>query len=321
MKVKAPRNRTLTLTEQEHIKFRQRLLHIDKAVVIDDVIGRLLNQDTLTTLPYLPAHSVDLLIADPPYNLQKVYNGRKFERLSAEQYAIWLDNWISQLPRILKPTASLYVCCDWRFSGVVHDVLQRYFTIRNRITWEREKGRGAKTNWKNSAEDIWFATVSSNYTFNVNSVKLKRKVIAPYRKNGEPKDWKITEQGNFRLTYPSNIWTDLTVPFWSMPENTDHPTQKPEKLIAKMVLASSNQNDVVFDPFLGSGTTIVAAKKLERRYFGIEIDREYCCLAEKRLEMAARQSTIQGYSDGVFWERNSAPVQKSNATSQQLSLI
>jgi site-specific DNA-methyltransferase (adenine-specific) len=90
-----------------------------------------------------------------------------------------------------------------------------------------------------------------------------------------------------------------------MPENTDHPTQKPEKLLAKIILASSNPGDVVLDPFLGSGTTSVVAKKLGRNYVGIEIDDAYCCLAEKRLAIAETDRTVQGYVDGVFWERNS----------------
>ena len=97
-----------------------------------------------------------------------------------------------------------------------------------------------------------------------------------------------------------------------MPENTDHPTQKPEKLLAKVILASSNKGAVILDPFLGSGTTSVVAKKLGRRYIGIEIDEFYCCLAEKRLDMAEKDQSIQGYSDGVFWERNSSlPPQRS----------
>jgi site-specific DNA-methyltransferase (adenine-specific) len=186
----------------------------------------------------------------------------------------------------------------------VFEIVKSRFQVRNRITWEREKGRGASKNWKNSSEDIWFCTVSDVYTFNVDAVKLKRKVIAPYTVNGTPKDWDMTEQGNYRLTHPSNLWTDLTIPFWSMPENTDHPTQKPEKLVAKAVLASSNPGDVVFDPFLGSGTTSVVARKLGRQYFGVELDEIYACLAEKRLEMADIESSIQGYSEGVFWERN-----------------
>src|SRR5690606_26751856 len=167
-----------------------------------------------------------------------------------------------------------------------------------------------KANWKNTSEDIWFCTMSKEYTFNVEAVKLRRRVMAPYTHgNGTPKDWKSTPQGNSRDTYPSNLWTDITIPFWSMPENTDHPTQKSEKLLAKLILASSQPGDLVFDPFLGSGTTSVVAKKLGRRYVGLEIDETYGCLAEKRLALADTDPTIQGY-DGLFWERNSKRVGK-----------
>ena len=214
------------------------------------------------------------------------------------------------LIRVLKPNASVYICGDWHTSASILAVASKYLTVRNRITWEREKGRGAKTNWKNSSEDIWFCTVDDHYTFNVEAVKLKRKVLAPYRlENGLPKDWEETDGGNFRDTHPSNMWTDITIPFWSMPENTDHPTQKSEKLIAKLLLASSTVGDLVFDPFLGSGTTSVVAKKLKRRYVGIDLNEEYCLLAERRLELAREASEIQGYVNGVFWERNSLQLQ------------
>jgi site-specific DNA-methyltransferase (adenine-specific) len=270
------------------------------------VIGRTICQDIFEAMPFLPAASVDLLFADPPYNLDKTFNQASFESMPLVEYERWLDSWLSGLVRLLKPTASIYICGDWRSSSAVHRVCEKYFTVRNRITWEREKGRGAETNWKNCAEDIWFCTAGRDYTFNVDSVKLKRRIIAPYtRADGSPKGWDEGEDGKYRMTYPSNLWTDLTVPFWSMPENTDHPTQKPEKLLAKLLLASSKELEVVFDPFLGSGTCSVVAKKLGRRFFGVEIDPCYCCLAEKRLDAAEADRTVQGFSDGVFWERNS----------------
>ncbi|MCK9181240.1 MAG: site-specific DNA-methyltransferase, partial [Bacteroides sp.] len=188
--------------------------------------------------------------------------------------------------------------------------LMKHFNVRNRITWQREKGRGAKTNWKNSIEDIWYATQSNEFTFNLDAVKERRQVLAPYRVEGEPKDWEETSKGKFRDTCPSNFWNDITIPFWSMPENTAHPTQKPEKLIAKLILASSNEGNVVLDPFLGSGTTSVVAKKLNRQYIGIEQNPLYCAWAEKRLEIADEDNSIQGYTDGVFWERNTLAFQK-----------
>ena len=100
------------------------------------------------------------------------------------------------------------------------------------------------------------------------------------------------------------------MPFWSMPENTEHPTQKPEKLYAKLLLASSKSGDRVFDPFLGSGTLAVVARKLNRKFCGVEINEEYCLWAAKRLLQADIDKTIQGYADGVFWERNSFAEQK-----------
>lgn len=300
----APRNRTITLTEEVKAKYKQRFLYLDKPVSLEEVVNRTINQDLFQVMEFLPCHSVDLLFIDPPYNLNKTFNSSSFKKRDLATYTDWLDAVLSGLTSTLKPTASIYICSDWQSSPAVFEVVKDRFHVRNRITWEREKGRGASKNWKNSSEDIWFCTMSDTYTFNVEAVKLKRKVVAPYTVNGTPKDWDMTEAGNYRLTYPSNLWTDLTVPFWSMPENTDHPTQKPEKLVAKVILASSNPGDVVFDPFLGSGTTSVVAKKLGRRYFGVEIDEMYACLAEKRLEIADSEPGIQGYVDGVFWERN-----------------
>ncbi len=303
-KVRASRNRTLTLTEEERANYRKRLLRLDQPTALDTVLNRTIHQNFFEVVDYLPRGCVDLLIVDPPYNLTKTFNESQFKKKSLETYTEWLDSVFSRLVGILKSTASVYVCSDWQSSPAVFETIKARFQVRNRITWEREKGRGARKNWKNASEDIWFCTVSDSYRFNVDAVKLKRKVMAPYRANGLPKDWNATEKGNYRLTHPSNLWTDITIPFWSMPENVDHPTQKPEKLISKIILASSNPGDVVCDPFLGSGTTSVTAKKLGRQYFGIEMDELYCCLTEKRLEIAEQDPSIQGYSEGVFWDRN-----------------
>ncbi len=292
--------------------YATRFVSLDRPAVTAEILDRTLHQDAFEALAYLPSGWVDLLFADPPYNLTKMFDQRRFARRSQDEYAAWLDSWISMLPRLLKPTASIYVCGDWHSAAALQSVLEKYFIVRNRITWEREKGRGALHNWKNCAEDIWFCTLSDDYVFHADAVKLKRRVRAPYTDAaGAPRDWKETAAGRFRLTYPSNLWTDITVPFWSMPENTSHPTQKPEKLLAKIVLASSNEGDVVFDPFLGSGTTSVVAKKLRRHYVGVEVNATYCGFAEKRLALADIDSRIQGYSAGCFWERNSLSAQQS----------
>jgi len=315
---KAPRNRTINLTQAELAKYRNNLLKIDEPVSLAQIIDTTIHQDAFEVLDFMPTEAFDLIVADPPYNLTKSFNGKTFNKQNSAEYGRWLESWVCRLPRLLKRNGSIYICGDWRSSTSIHRVLEQYFTVQNRITWEREKGRGAKNNWKNNSEDIWFATTSGKYYFDVESVKLKRKVMAPYTdKKGKPKDWRKTDEGRYRTTHPSNIWTDLTVPFWSMPENTDHPTQKPEKLLAKIILASSEAEAVVFDPFLGSGTTSVVAKKLGRHYVGIESNLEYCCLAEKRLEMAENNSTVQGYADGVFWERNTLSQQPKSVVERK----
>lgn len=314
-KRRAPRNRTITFDKTEIASLAERLVQLDAPVAAESLIGRTVCQDLFDALPHLPACFVDLLIVDPPYNLNKSFNTTKFMNRSEQHYVEWLDSWLRPLRRVLKPTASVYICCDWRCSSAVEQVGRRYFAVQNRITWERDKGRGALRNWKNCSEDIWFFTVSGDYTFNVDAVKLKRRVIAPYTTNdGQPKDWSKTDNGRFRLTHPSNLWSDITVPFWSMPENTSHPAQKPAKLVAKLILASSNPGDVILDPFLGSGTTSVVAKKLARSYVGIEVDEMYCCLAEKRLDLADQDDSIQGYHAGVFWDRNTPVTPKRGTT-------
>jgi len=303
-KQKAPLNRTMTINETEIDHYKSKLIKLDRKLSKDEILNKTIHQDLFEILDFLPDKCVDLLFIDPPYNLDKSFNGNKFTKQSIDEYSNYLDSWLSKLVRTLKEDASIYICGDYNSSTSIHLIGIKYFTLINRITWQREKGRGALSNWKNASEDIWFFTKSKKYKFYVDRVKEKRKVIAPYKVDGKPKDWEETEDGNFRITFPSNVWTDLSVPYWSMPENTDHPTQKPEKLLAKIILASSDEGDLVFDPFLGSGTTSVMAKKLGRNYFGVEKDLTYSCLAEKRLERADFDKTIQGYEDGVFWERN-----------------
>lgn len=310
-KKRASRNRTLTLTEEQTEMYFRRCVDFSRGDSLEDVTDKTIHGDCFEVLKQLPKKSVDLLIVDPPYNLSKNFNGNVFKAKDAPKYAAFTQEWLELCLPLLTEMASVYVCCDWKSSLIIGPIIEKYLNIQNRITWQREKGRGAKANWKNGMEDIWYATVSNKaYCFNLDNVMVRRRVIAPYKKDGKPKDWEDTKEGRFRNTCPSNFWDDCTVPYWSMPENTDHPTQKPEKLIAKLVLASSNPGDLILDPFLGSGTTSVVAKKLGRHYIGIEEVPEYCAWCEARLARADEDKSIQGYSDGVFWERNSLAFQK-----------
>ena len=302
--MKSKLNKTIDLTIEEGKVYLDRCIKVNSRFDVGGILDKTLLGDTFEILSLMPEKFIDLLIVDPPYNIDKDFHGNKFKKSADGIYEEYTKAWIERVLPLLKNTASVYVCCDWKSSIVIASVLKRYLIIQNRITWQREKGRGALYNWKNGMEDIWFATMSKDYTFNVEAVKTRRRVVAPYKVDGKPKDWEETDEGNFRNTYPSNFWDDISIPYWSMPENTAHPTQKPEKLLAKLILASSNEKDIVFDPFLGSGSTSVCAKKLGRHYVGIEQNEQYCVWAEKRIEMADADKRIQGYEDGVFWERN-----------------
>ena len=308
--MKAANNRSLDLSVEEGEAYLARCLRPEGPLTVSQILDKTLLGDSLELLPLLPRGFADLLIADPPYNLNKDYNGSRWRRMDEEDYAAYTEAWLTAVLPCLKESASVYVCCDWRSSLVIGPLLAKHLKVQNRITWQREKGRGASRNWKNSLEDIWFATLSGDYVFHPEAVMQRRRVLAPYRENGRPKDWEETAEGKFRDSCPSNFWDDLSVPFWSMPENTPHPAQKPEKLMAKLILASSDAGGVVLDPFLGSGSSAVAAKKLGRHYVGIEREAQYCVWAEKRLEMAESDPRIQGYADGVFWERNTAALLK-----------
>lgn len=303
-KARANRNRTLTIAENEITTLEKVIINADdlkKSFADNSVI----NADLFDCLDAIPNDYFHLIIIDPPYNLAKDFHGNKFSKLNTTSYEAYLRSWFGKVCDKLAPNGTLYMCGDWQCSLSMQKVISERLTILNRITWQREKGRGAKANWKNAMEDIWFAVKNpKDYYFDVEAVKMKRKVIAPYKVDGKPKDWEQTESGNFRITYPSNFWDDISIPFWSMPENTDHPTQKPEKLYAKLILASTKPGDKVFDPFLGSGTSAVVAYKLNRNYVGIELNRDYCLWAAKRLMNARKNKVIQGYSDNVFWERN-----------------
>lgn len=316
--LKAPRNRTLTVSAEEKPQLLPLLTTANDLATHRTASDLLICADLLEVIDRLPDGIADLVIIDPPYNLTKDFHGRTFAARSEQAYEEYLRSWFPNVCRKLKPDGSLYLCGDWKCTSALQRVMEEELTVLNRITWQREKGRGAAANWKNAMEDIWFGVKDpKNYHFDVEAVKVKRRVMAPYRENGKPKDWTESAGGNYRLTHPSNFWDDISVPFWSMPENTDHPTQKPEKLYAKLILASSKPGDLVFDPFMGSGTAPVVAKKLGRHYIGVEINEEYCLWAAKRILAADHDTAIQGYADGVFWERNTLAEQKKSTPAQR----
>ena len=304
-KERASMNRTITLTEEERYTYKDYISNKFKLNENSVICG-----DFFEINSQVPDKYVDLILIDPPYNITKKYGENTFKSMLDDEYVNYVLKIFKHCLRVLKDNGTMYVCGDWKTSYIQRKALeylenQEICDVINRITWSRDKGRGANNNWKNNIEDIYMVVKDkNNYTFNIDAVKMKKTVLAPYKdKNGNNKDWQDDGEGAYRMTCPSNIWFDITVPFWSMAENTDHPTQKSEKLYAKLILASSNKNDIVYEPFAGVFTGCVTAQKLERNWFGVEYENEYCLLGQKRLCLAKINNTIQGYEDGVFRDK------------------
>ena len=305
MKERALMNRTITLSEDERYTYQDYISHefsLNENSVIQGDFWEINEQ--------IPDKYVDLILLDPPYNLSKQYGETQFKAMSNGEYFNYSLDIFERCLRVLKDGGTMYICGDWKTSYIQRKALEVLETqdkcdVINRITWSRDKGRGASNNWKNNIEDIYMVVKSKDqYTFNVDAVKMRKTVLAPYKdKNGNNKDWQDDGEGAYRMTHPSNVWFDITVPFWSMAENTDHPTQKSEKLYAKLILASSNKGDIVYEPFAGVFTGCVTAQKLGRNWFGVEYENEYCLLGQKRLCLAEINQTIQGYEEGTFRDR------------------
>lgn len=304
-KERASMNRTITLSKEDYEELRNDIVEsyseLNKIILGDfDVINAT-----------IPDKIANVILLDPPYNITKQYSENLFKAMPEDEYFKYvLDMFDKCLPK-LTDDGTMYICGDWKSSYIQRKALQVLeeqgkCDVINRITWSRDKGRGANNNWKNNIEDIWMVVRDkNNYYFNLEGVKMKKKVIAPYKdKSGNNKDWALDDEGvAFRMTCPSNVWFDITVPFWSMSENTDHPTQKSEKLYAKLILASSKPDDVIYEPFAGVCSGAVTAKKLDRRYLALERELEYCLLGQKRLNVAEVNKNIQGYEDGIFRDK------------------
>ena len=173
---KTGRNKTINTSVSEGTIYLNRCISVNgRQDSLENVLDKTILGDTFHVCPLLPRDSVDLIIADPPYNLTKSFHNTTFSRKKESDYEEYTRQWLGAVKPLLKDTGSIYVCCDWETSLIIGRVLGEYFCVRNRITWQREKGRGAKANWKNGMEDIWFATSSNNFTFHLNAVRIRKK--------------------------------------------------------------------------------------------------------------------------------------------------
>lgn len=234
---------------------------------------RLLNQiicaDVLDALPEIESDSVDLVCTDPPYNLGKNY-GKTVDMRSWHEYEKFTVKWLSECKRVLKSTGSIYVFMGVRFISKLYLILEDMgFLFNGWITWNYTQGMGRKKGFSPRHEDILYFTKSKDFTFNLDDVRIPQKYFR--------------ERNNMKGANPGDMWSFSHVHYCAA-QRKPHPTQKPEGAIERILLASSNENDVVLDPFLGSGTTAKVAHVLNRRFVGIEINPEYVELAKRRID-------------------------------------
>lgn len=239
--------------------------------------------DALDVLRVIPDESVDLIFVDPPYNIGKNFAGRKDKWKTDEDYLQWCYEWIDLCIKKLKPNGSFYVMTSTQFMPYFDIYIRDKMTILSRIVWAYDSsGVQAKNFFGSMYEPILFCVKDkNNYTFNADDILVeaktgaKRKLI-DYRKN-PPQPYK-TEK------VPGNVWNFARVRY-RMEEYENHPTQKPCSLLERIVKASSNEGDVVMDPFSGTFTTCAVAQQLHRKFIGIEIQEEYFKIGLRRLSM------------------------------------
>lgn len=245
---------------------------------------RIFHGDALRVLESIEDESIDLIFADPPYNIGKDFAGIKDKWDDDESYLAWCYRWLVLCVKKLKPNGSFYVMTSTQFMPYFDLFLRKQLTILSRIIWSYDSsGVQARKHFGSMYEPILFCVKDkNNYTFNADDILVeaktgsKRKLI-DYRKN-PPQPYNTQK-------VPGNVW-DFPRVRYRMDEYENHPTQKPIALLERIVRASSNEGDVVLDPFSGSFTTGYVAKKLNRKTISIEIQEEYVKIGLRRLGLA-----------------------------------
>lgn len=230
---------------------------------------KVLSGNALDLFETIADESVDLIIADPPYNLGKNY-GNNSDSMGFDDYLTFSKQWLSDAKRVLSPTGAIYVFMGVRFISYLYNILEKDLAMlfNSWIVWHYTQGIGKTIGFSPRHDDILLFTKSKNYTFNLDSVRVPQKY---YR-----------ARNNMRGANPGDVWEFSHVHYCST-NRQSHPTQKPEGLIERMILASSNEEDLVLDPFAGSGTTLRVCQQLNRSAIGFEINPEYVSITKERL--------------------------------------
>lgn len=258
--------------------------------------------DALEAMKAMPNESVNLIVADPPYNLGKDY-GTSIDRKDWASYQEFTKEWLNEAVRLLTPTGSIYVFMGVRFIAKLFLLLEEHYGLNFNgwITWHYTQGMGRKVGFSPRHDDILYFTKSNRFTFNLDDIRIPQKY---YR-----------ERNNMAGANPGDVWEFSHVHYCSA-ERQKHPTQKPEALLERIIRASSNLDDVILDPFVGSGTTCRVADLLKRRWIGIDTNPEYLEMCRGRI--AAQTPILDSYDPRINRTPKDSPVE---TTAAQLTLL
>ena len=225
--------------------------------------------DCIDVLKEIDSESVDLVVTDPPYNLSKDY-GNNGDNLNHGEYMGFSRKWLAEIKRVLKPSGTIYLFMGVRYISYIFMILEQELNLHfnSWITWTYTQGIGKTKGFSPRHDDILMFTKGENFKYNLDSIRVPQKY---YR-----------SINNMRGANPGNVW-EFSHIHYCQANRQNHPTQKPEALFERMILASSDENDIVLDPFCGSGTSLRVCQQTNRRGIGIEINDDYVNMTKERL--------------------------------------
>lgn len=231
-------------------------------------LNKVYNEDSLINMKKIDDSSVDLILADPPYNVGKDY-GNGSDQQSREEYLEFTRKWMSEAYRVLKNDGTIYVFGGLEYISHMFIILEELgFVFNSWMVWHYTQGAGRTKGFSTRHDDILMFTKTKKFNFYLDEIRIPQKY---YRK-----------RNNMAGANPGNVWK-LSHIHYSETERTQHPTQKPHALYLRMIMASSKKGDIVLDPFAGSGSSLFVAKKTERNYIGFEIEEEYINIINNQL--------------------------------------